>query len=301
MRWGSLFRWGFQSCHLWARWGYINVLVGVCLFSTAVSDNVTPQNTTDTSPITIAVIDTGIDVRHSFISDNIWKNPGESGLDDLGRPKESNGIDDDQNGFVDDVYGWNFAHNSSDVRDTDGHGTHIAGSIKQTIYRENPYAPFKLMALKYFGSKKGVNHKEAFIRSLKYAIDAGVQIINISGGGSHFEEREFTLLKKAMDKGILVVAAAGNKSIGRGFDNFFPAAYDLPNVISVAATDAAGALLATSNVNETRTNAFMPGYRIHSTLPQNQFGFKTGSSQAAAIYTGHYVATVAMKAFQLRR
>lgn len=276
-------------------WGSINLSVALCLFSTAVSENVTPSQTTNAKSITIAIVDTGIDIRHPFIAENIWRNPGEVGVDSMGRPKESNGIDDDNNGFVDDVYGWNFAANSNDIGDSDGHGTHIAGSIKQTIYRENPYAPFKLMPLKYFMPKNGGNHKEAFIQSLKYAIDAGVNIINISGGGRRFEEREYTLLQKARDKGIIVVAAAGNKSKESGFDKFFPAAYELSNVISVAATDAAGILLATSNINEARINALVPGHKIFSTLPQNQFGFKTGSSQAAAIYTGHYVANLALK------
>lgn len=270
----------------------------VCLFSTAVSENVLPSQTSNAKPITIAVVDTGVDIRHPFIADNIWKNSGETGLDSMGRPKETNGIDDDNNGFIDDVHGWNFATNTNDIRDRDGHGTHIAGSIKQTIYRENPFAPFRLMPLKYFVSKNGKNSKDAFIQSLKYAIDAGVNIINISGGGRNFEEREYALLQKARDKGILVIAAAGNKAKDRAFDKFFPAAYDLSNVISVAATDAAGVLLATSNINEMRTNVFMPGDKIFSTLPQNQFGFKTGSSQAAAIYTGHYVATLALKAIK---
>lgn len=296
--WNSSFHVGNSFKKSLLRWGALNLAVSACLISTAVSENGSPSRVTAAKAITIAIVDTGIDIRHPFIADNIWKNSGEVGIDSLGRDKSSNGIDDDNNGYVDDVYGWNFANNSNDITDDDGHGTHIAGSIKQTVHKVNPFTPFKLMPIKYFNSKNGTNHKEAFIQSLKYAIDAGVSIINISGGGGRFDEREFALLRKARDKGILVVAAAGNKSKDSSFGQFFPAAYELSNVISVAATDSSGILLDTSNINQTRENALMPGQKIFSTLPRNRFGFKTGSSQAAAIYTGHYIVRVALQAVQ---
>lgn len=280
---------GIWGSSLW-RWLAINVIIGFVLFSPAISQNVHSQKTSAARSFTVAVIDTGMDVRHSFISDNIWTNPGEVGLDAYGRSKATNGVDDDGNGFVDDVHGWNFIDSNNDIRDFNGHGTHIAGSIKKTIYRENPYAPFKMMALKYFSTSDECDHKKAFIHAIEYAINAGVDIINISGGGNSYDRREFDLLEKARARGILVVAAAGNKKSENAYGEFFPAAYQLSNVISVVATTDSGEMLATSNLNEGRENVYMPGQRIWSTLPENKFGYKTGSSQAAAIYTGHYIA-----------
>lgn len=280
---------GYWGQSLW-RWSVINIVITGVLFSPAISQNVHAQKTPSSHSFTIAVIDTGIDIKHSFIEDNIWTNPGEVGLDALGRQKATNGIDDDKNGYVDDVHGWNFIGNNKDIRDFNGHGTHIAGSIKKTIYRENPYAPFKMMALKYYSKSDEGDHKKAFINALEYAIHAGADIINISGGGNAYDKREFDLLEKARARGILVVAAAGNKKIENAYGEFFPAAYHLSNVISVVATSESGEMLATSNLNEGRENVYMPGQKIWSTLPENKFGYKTGSSQAAAIYTGHYIA-----------
>ncbi len=110
-------------------------------------------------------------------------------------------------------------------------------------------------------------------------------------GGRTYEKAEYELLQEARDRGIIIIAAAGNKPKDSEFGDFFPAAYNLANVISVVATDEMGTLLATSNLNEYRENIFVPGQKILSALPENQFGFRTGSSQAAAIYTGHYIAT----------
>jgi subtilisin family serine protease len=242
--------------------------------------------------ITIAIIDTGLDTDHPFIADNLWSNPGETGLDEWGRNKETNGIDDDKNGYIDDVHGWNFVEKNKNIADQNGHGTHVAGVIKQIIYRENPYAPFKILPLKYYVSNSNARtNQEAFLEALEYAIGSGAEVINISGGGYKYNRKEHQLLLSARKKGILVIASAGNKKQSGPFADFFPAAYKLPNVISVVATDPIGNILPTSNVNEFRRNEFAPGQNVFSILPRSQFGFKTGSSQAAATYTGHYVAT----------
>lgn len=240
-------------------------------------------------PVRIAVIDTGLDIGHSYLRGHIWKNPDET---------PGNGRDDDGNGYADDVHGWNFVRNDADVSDSDGHGTHVAGIVKTSI-ADDPAAPvrFELMPLKYY--EKGEsrqNIRRSFIEALRYAIRMRADIINISAGGPKFMLEEKQLMEEAANKGILVVAAAGNKKPSAGNLAFFPAAYRLPNIVSVAAAGRDGRPLPTSNLIPDRELFFVFGKRVHSSLPNNRYGFKTGSSQAAAYMTGQ----IASRLFALR-
>lgn len=241
--------------------------------------------------IIVAVIDTGVDTHHPILKENLWQNPGETGVDAFGRDIATNGIDDDGNGYVDDVYGWDFLNNKKDIVDVDGHGTHISGIIKNTIPHHLNHLKLKFMILKYHDGKKTNSDKKgfvgrAFIKSLDYAVSQGASIINISGGGYKPNSQELFILKRAAEMGIPVVSAAGNKKIKTEDHSFYPAAYDLPNIYSVVATDGHGKVLPTSNINDNVKNYFAPGYRIFSSLPEGEYGLKTGSSQAAAYITG---------------
>jgi subtilisin family serine protease len=243
--------------------------------------------------IKVAIIDTGADANHLFLKNQLWKNSGEMGIDINGKDKSMNGIDDDGNGFVDDLHGWNFASDIADILDEDGHGTHIAGVIKKEILKRTTSHNFEFMILKYYNSKKTGDFKniQSFLDALRYAIDMGADVINISGGGYIKNKMEFELLKKAKERGLLVIAAAGNKkSKSRQDRNFYPAAYRLPNVYSIAATDSGGHLLKSSNLNILKNNYLVPGEKIYSSIPGNRYGFKTGSSQAAAVFAGVLVA-----------
>lgn len=241
-------------------------------------------------PLRVAVIDTGVDIQHGFLSNLIWANPGESGLDTNGNSRASNGVDDDGNGYVDDIHGWNFADNNSKLSDETGHGTHVTGIIKSITYENDVNSRVEFVILKYYRPRmRGKDQRTAFIKALEYAVQMKVDIINISGGGAIFNEQERRLLERANEQGIFVVAAAGNKKIKSDHFNFYPAAYKLPNILSVVAVDKTGRILPTSNLNPDRDNVLALGRAVRSSIPGNKFALKTGSSQAAAIVTGRIV------------
>ncbi len=222
----------------------------------------------------IAVIDTGADLSHEAIKSNLWTNPLEI---------PGNGIDDDHNGYIDDVHGWNFPENNNVLDDEENHGTHIAGVIQSNASKNR----HQLMILKYFKSSQSPQDQvKSMVSALNYAIDNGADIINISAGGNTYSNEEYNLLKKAGDKGILIVAASGNKKSHFRNKDFYPSAYDLPNVISVSATNSSGEVLPTTNLNITKSSIMFDGDEIEGPLPNNQFGKMTGSSQAAAGFTG---------------
>lgn len=241
-------------------------------------------------PIVVAVIDTGADLSHPEIANYLWVNDGEIGMDAWGRDRRTNGIDDDDNGFVDDVHGWNFTTNSSNLSDLNGHGTHVAALIKTSFLREKQKknissGPLQLMVLKYT-DQNGKNSKTSFLKAIDYAIDMGAQLINISASGRGFSKREYDLLSKARDKGIQVVVATGNKRPNAPDVRTFPASYALENIHPVAALDAHGNILASSNRIPRPRILFALGENLSSALPGNSYGLKTGTSQATALVSG---------------
>jgi len=239
--------------------------------------------------IVVAVIDTGADVDHPDLKDNIWINPGESGRDDLGRDKSLNGIDDDGNGYVDDVHGWNFVFDNENVQDNHGHGTHIAGIIGGSgAARVTGVAPnVSLMILKYFDPRKPQqNPLDATIKAIHYAIENGAQVINYSGGGVAPSSDEYKALREAEAKGILVVAAAGNEHSNSDQNKYYPADYGLSNIMSVTAINPNAKVLPTSNFGVATVDIAAPGVDIYSTMPGDGYGTMTGTSQATAFATG---------------
>ncbi|MGE4133029.1 MAG: S8 family peptidase [Bdellovibrionales bacterium] len=241
--------------------------------------------------VVVAVIDTGCDIHHPALSENIWTNPGEDGLDENGNPKATNGRDDDGNGYVDDIHGWNFVNDSPDVTDDHGHGTHIAGIVGAKRLPgggSSGVAPgVSLMILKYYDADSGgEGNLVNTIRAIRYATRMGARIINYSGGGILRSESEEAVLGMAAQKGVLFVAAAGNEGLNSDFFHFYPADYDLPNIISVGASDRTGKLMAVSNFGRSTVDIAAPGRNIHSTLPDGQYGFMSGTSQATAFVTG---------------
>lgn len=180
----------------------------------------------DAAPVIVAVIDSGLDWHHADIhADNIWRNAGED---------PGNGVDDDRNGYVDDVIGWNFVGQNNRPWDFDGHGTVVTGIIAAAhndagIAGLNPNV--RIMVLKgvnNFGTSRASFIAEAIV----YAVDNGAQIINISVGGSHVSDMEQAAIDFAKRAGVLVVAASGNEGIELG--DFGPGGND--NVLTVGAT-----------------------------------------------------------------
>ncbi|HVK62083.1 MAG TPA: S8 family peptidase [Bdellovibrionales bacterium] len=244
--------------------------------------------------IIVAVIDTGVDINHKDLSENLWVNNGETGKDSRGRDKATNGVDDDGNGYVDDVHGWNFVHSSPTLTDNHGHGTHIAGIIGArggNGFGISGVAPnVSLMILKYYDPKSSnSNNLKNTIEAIKYAVKMKANIINYSGGGTDYSAEEFAAVKEAEKAGVLFVAAAGNErsNSDESGKHYYPADYDLANIISVTAVNKEETkVLASSNYGVRTVDLAAPGENIYSALPGNSFGMMTGTSQATAFVSG---------------
>ncbi len=243
-----------------------------------------PQN------ITVAVIDTGVDYTHEDLLPNIWRNPGESG-----GGKESNGIDDDKNGYVDDVVGWDFASNDRLPFDfavdelkvlsgggNPGHGTHCAGSIGargENATGISGIGPqLKIMALRFI-SEKGSGTTADAVKAIRYAVDNGARVLSNSWGSEGEDAADGTnnaalreAIQYAESKNVLFIAAAGNGHRGAGYDNdsdpnpAYPASYPYSNIISVAALDANDRLGGFSNWGAKTVHIGAPGLNVYSTM-----------------------------------
>jgi thermitase len=236
------------------------------------------QNNKD---IVVAVIDTGIDRHHPDLKDQIWSNRGETGRDNRGQDKATNGIDDDKNGFVDDVHGWNFVNQNNQTKDTHGHGSHVSGIITQIAPR------VKIMALKYFDdTSSGEAHIRNTIAAIHYARQNGAHIINYSAGGLSENRLEKQAIEQAHRAQILFVAAAGNEAAQSDLIGYYPANYPLPNIISVTALGPRKTVVSSSNYSRIHVDIAAPGENIYSTLPGGRYGTLTGTSQATAFVSG---------------
>jgi len=222
--------------------------------------------------IIVAVIDTGIDPSHKALSANIWHDTHE---------KNPN------------IFGWNFVADKPNPTDEHGHGTHVAGIIGAIADPNSGVSGVahrvSIMPVKYYSEANpgSVNLKNT-VRAINYAVNHGARIINYSGGGPEFSEEEYIAIKKAEAKGVLFVSAAGNEhqDTDRSENYYYPSAYRLSNIISVAATDIHNNLLASSNWGKRSVDVAAPGENIYSTLPQGRFGYMSGTSQATAFVTG---------------
>jgi thermitase len=222
--------------------------------------------------IIVAIIDTGVDIDHPDLKNNLWTNSNEI---------PNNGIDDDHNGFIDDIYGWNFVNNTNKPFDFHGHGTHVAGII------HNVAPEVSFMVLKYFDPLSvSENNLTNTVKAIDYAVANGAQIINYSGGGFGKNPLEEAAIKRAKDKNILFVAAAGNDTTDSDRQGFYPASYDFSNIISVASLTQDSELVKSSNFGIHTVDIAAPGKDIYSTLPNGRYGYMTGTSQATAFVTG---------------
>ena len=235
---------------------------------------------TGSKAITVAVIDTGGDYRHPDLAANTWRNQGEV---------FGNGVDDDRNGFVDDVHGYDFVNKDGDPMDDQGHGTHVAGTIgavgNNNVGVVGVNQNVSLMHLKFLNSQGSGSTIDA-IRSVDYATRMGANVINASFGGGGYSQAMFEAINRANNAGVLFVAAAGNEGNNNDFRPSFPANYDLPNVISVAATDHRDQLAGFSNFGQNSVDLGAPGVDILSTLPGNRYGSFDGTSMAAPHVAG---------------
>lgn len=231
--------------------------------------------------VIVADIDTGIDYNHVDLMNNLWKNPGEI---------PGNGIDDDHNGVVDDTIGYNYRDKSSLPFDDNEHGSHTAGTIAATggngIGISGVSQSASIMALRFLGGSDGSGTLEDALLCIQYATQNGAMIMSNSWGGGGYSQAMYDAIKAAGDKGILFVAAAGNESNNNDSKASYPASYDLPNVISVAATDSGDGMAYFSNYGLKTVHLGAPGVGIYSTIPGNKYAAFDGTSMATPHVSG---------------
>lgn len=225
----------------------------------------------------IAVIDTGIDYNHPDLKDNMWVNTGEI---------PGNGIDDDGNGVVDDVYGYNAFADSGDPMDGHSHGTHCAGTIGAVgnngigVVGVNHKA--RLMAVKIF-SDSGSTNTAAILRGIEYTTKMGATITSNSWGGGPFSQAQ----KDAFEaSSALHIKAAGNN--GRDNDKFanYPSNYEIANNVAVAASDRFDNKARFSQYGVVNVDIAAPGVDVFSTIPGDKYGNMSGTSMATPHVAG---------------
>jgi subtilisin family serine protease len=250
----------------------------------------------------VAVIDSGFDFSHPDLSGQFWTNPGEI---------PSNGVDDDLNGYVDDVNGWDFVNNDNDPTDDFGHGTHVSGTVAAALDNSTGVVGVcpgcKIMVLKAVDSDGAVSTANA-VAALSYAKKKGAKIANMSFGGPFWSMAEREAIRTS---GLLAVVAAGNDSLdndmalssdlnGDGYWDIaspsYPAAYTLPNILSVGASNDADEnaysteclalvgskpLCAFTNWGHDSVDVSAPGADITSSVPGGSWNTEDGTSMAA--------------------
>ncbi len=231
--------------------------------------------------VVVAVIDTGILYTHEDLADNMWRNPGES-LD---------GIDNDGNGFVDDIHGINAINNSGDPLDDNGHGTHCAGIIGAVGNNGTGVAGMawnvELMGVKFL-SASGSGSTSDMITCVNYAVSEGADIINASFGGGGFSLSAYNAIENARNNGVIFVAAAGNDSFDNDLWPSYPSNYNLSNIVSVASTNNRDRLSSFSNFGDRTVDIGAPGSDIYSTYIGSNFSYRalSGTSMAAPQVAG---------------
>jgi subtilisin family serine protease len=231
--------------------------------------------------LVIGVIDSGVDYNHPDLVGNIWTNPGEIAGD---------GIDNDSNGYIDDVRGWDFGNNDNNPMDVDSHGTHVSGTIagkgNNSVGVTGVAWNAKIMPLKMF-SDSGYGSDSGAILALNYATAKGVKLTNNSWGGGGYSQALYDAINTAGQQGALFIAAAGNDyGNNNDINPVYPASYNLPNIISVAATTRTDALAIFSNFGPTSVDLGAPGEDIYSTTPGGNYALKSGTSMASPHVAG---------------
>jgi thermitase len=225
----------------------------------------------------VAILDTGTQYNHPDISPNLWHNPHEI---------QSNGKDDDKNGWVDDYYGVNLVKGKGSGVDDDGHGTHVSGIVAARGNNANGISGLcwsgSLMAVKFM-DENGRGSTSDAIDGIDYAIHEGARIINCSFGSSKKSSALNDEVNYAKSKNTLLVVAAGNNGQNIDSDPIYPASFTQGNILTVAATTASGALASFSNYGKKNVDLGAPGSNIFSTYLGSTYKTLSGTSMAAPL------------------
>jgi len=246
------------------------------------------DRTTGSPAVTVAVVDSGLDLAHPDLAPNVWTNRAEA--------SGARGVDDDRNGFVDDARGWDWAEGDADPDDGNGHGTHVAGilgarggdgrGIAGTAWSSS-ILPLRAL------DASGAGYVSDVISAYAYAARAGVRVVNASLGGADESRAERDVLAAADD--VLFVTAAGNTGTDNDAQATFPCSYELPNVVCVAASDRNDGLAAFSSFGARSVDLAAPGVDIVSTWRGRQYVLLDGTSMAAPFVSGAAALALALR------
>jgi subtilisin family serine protease len=230
--------------------------------------------------VTVAVVDTGVDLSHPDLAPNLWTNPGEV---------PGNRIDDDGDGIVDDVHGANLLAGDGDPRDDNGHGTHVAGIVAARGSNGIGVAGVawraRIMAVKVLDSRAN-GDMSAVARGVRYAVAHGARIVNVSLSGPRPGADIVAALDEARAAGVIVVAAAGNTGADLDVAPAYPAALDAPNLVTVTSSDRRGALVPRASFGRASVDLSAPGQDILATARGGSYELRSGTSTAAAQVSG---------------
>lgn len=225
----------------------------------------------------VAVVDTGVRYTHQDLANQMWVNEDEV---------PNNSLDDDLDGYVDNIYGADIIGNDGDPMDGNGHGTHVAGTIGAEAGNGHPHVgvawDVRLMAIKVFGAS-GQGSMAAIIGAIDFATQNGAHVINLSLGGYGYGQSQYDVLSAAGDAGIIISAGTGNDAIDNDVMPFFPASYDLECIIAVAGTDRNDNLASFSNYGKTTAHLAGPAVTIYSSV--------ASADDAYDVYDGTSMAT----------
>ena len=239
------------------------------------------DTTTGSDDVVVGVIDSGVDYTHQDLAGQMWTNGAEDG----GAP----GVDDDGNGWADDVHGVDCRNNDGNPMDDHGHGTHVAGTIGAAANNGAGVAgvnwDVSIMALKFL-SASGSGYTSDAVECLYYAINNGAHLTNNSWGGGGYSTALYNAINAAKSADQLFVAAAGNSGANIDSSAHYPSSYNLPNVVSVAATGTTDARASFSSYGASSVDLAAPGVGILSTIPGNGYDSWNGTSMAAPHVAG---------------
>jgi len=244
---------------------------------------------TGSASIYVGIIDEGIQFTHPDLSGQVWTNPNDL----------ADKIDNDGNGLVDDIHGWDFANNDNTIYDggtrgsSDNHGTHVSGTIGAKANGAGVVGVnwnITLISGKFLGRNGGTTANAVkavdYFTNLKAAKGLNIVATNNSWGGGGFSQALYDAVSRANAQNILFIAAAGNSGTNNDATASYPSNYDLPNVIAVAAIDKTGALASFSQYGATTVDLGAPGVAINSTTAFNTYSSYNGTSMATPHVTG---------------